>query len=502
MYDQKTVKKVIKLLEQYNFQITKVARETGIKVRTVTEWKTKYLKGIPINCRVPSIKKRKWTNKEINDVIEYYFEHGCNASMTVRVFGYPACSTLKEWLKKDKRFVRKHNITKKIIKLSSEEQESAVIDLAIRDKSVQKIADQYDITRSTLYGIAKRLTGESSYNLVTLEKHDNNEIKNANEYLIKENKRLLIENKILKKANEILKKEMGDDFSLLSNKEKSQIVIALDNNFKLSDLLNTVGLSKSTFFYQKHALAFDKYKYIKDRITQIFHDNYSCYGYRRIKDSLFSLDGIIISEKVIRRLMKELNLCVYQPKKAKYSSYKGEMGDEIENVIHRDFYSDEPYKKALTDITEFALSDGKVYLSPLIDCYNGLPITWTIGTSPSTELTNLMLDNAFKIIGKSNLLIHSDRGFHYRLDCWTSRMNKYGYQRSMSKKGCSPDNSACEGFFGTIKNEFFYCRNWNYVTCNEFVVELNQYLNWFVTKRIKRRLKYLPNKNNMLMLRK
>ena len=48
-----------------------------------------------------------------------------------------------------------------------------------------------------------------------------------------------------------------------------------------------------------------------------------------------------------------------------------------------------------------------------------------------------------------------DRGFHYGLDSWISLMNEYGYKRSMSKKGCSPDNSMCEGFFGTIKNDFF-----------------------------------------------
>lgn len=66
-----------------------------------------------------------------------------------------------------------------------------------------------------------------------------------------------------------------------------------------------------------------------------------------------------------------------------------------------------------------------------------------------------MLDQAHEIIGEANMIVHSDRGFHYRLGCWISRMDKYGYIRSMSKKSCSPDNSACEGFFGTIKNEFF-----------------------------------------------
>ena len=66
-----------------------------------------------------------------------------------------------------------------------------------------------------------------------------------------------------------------------------------------------------------------------------------------------------------------------------------------------------------------------------------------------------MLDQAHEIIDDSNMIIHSDRGFHYRPGCWINRMDKYGYIRSMSIKGCSPDNSACEEFFETIKNEFF-----------------------------------------------
>ena len=72
-------------------------------------------------------------------------------------------------------------------------------------------------------------------------------------------------------------------------------------------------------------------------------------------------------------------------------------------------------------------------------------------------------------------------------------MEKYKYVRSMSKKGCSPDNSMGEGFFGTIKNEFFYSRDWSKTKCDEFINELNKYLIWFKNKRIKQRLFQLRN---------
>jgi len=105
---------------------------------------------------------------------------------------------------------------------------------------------------------------------------------------------------------------------------------------------------------------------------------------------------------------------------------------------------DDPHRQVLTDITEFALKNGKVYFSLLIDCFGGSPITWTIGKSPNAKLTNIMLKEAHIKVGNRNLLIHSDRAFHYQLDSWISLMNKFVYIKSMSKKGCGVDNSMCE----------------------------------------------------------
>ncbi|MBG9311489.1 transposase family protein [Corynebacterium belfantii] len=51
----------------------------------------------------------------------------------------------------------------------------------------------------------------------------------------------------------------------------------------------------------------------------------------------------------------------------------------------------------------------------------------------------------------AKLVIHSDRGCHYRGNSWIQASQDIGFTRSMSKKGCSPDNSACEGLFGRMK---------------------------------------------------
>ena len=149
-------------------------------------------------------------------------------------------------------------------------------------------------------------------------------------------------------------------------------------------------------------------------------------------------------------------------------------------------------EKWLTDITEFAIPAGKVYLSPIVDCFDGLLVNWTISTSPDALLVNSMLDDAAKLLSVGEKpIIHSDRGVHYRWPGWIDRMEKNGFIRLMSKKGCSPDNSACEGVFGRIKNEMFYNADWSGVNISEFIGILNDYLYWYNEKRIKKSLEYL-----------
>jgi transposase InsO family protein len=137
----------------------------------------------------------------------------------------------------------------------------------------------------------------------------------------------------------------------------------------------------------------------------------------------------------------------------------------------------------LTDITEFQIPAGKVYLSPMIDCFDGLVVSWTIGTRPDAVLVNTMLDAAIERVASSpdRPVVHSDRGGHYRWPGWLTRMRDAKLIRSMSRK----DNSACEGFFGRLKTELFYPRNWQATTIEQFIEVVDSYIRWYNEKRIK-----------------
>lgn len=113
--------------------------------------------------------------------------------------------------------------------------------------------------------------------------------------------------------------------------------------------------------------------------------------------------------------MKEESLTVKVKKTAKYNSYAREVTPPVDNITNRNFKALAPNEKWLTGITEFAISVGKVYLSPIVDCFDDLLVTWCIDSSPDSNLVNTMLDSAIQQLQPDEKpIVHSDRGVHYR----------------------------------------------------------------------------------------
>ena len=301
---------------------------------------------------------------------------------------------------------------------------------------------------------------------------------------------------ILKETITVLKKDHGADRQKLRNKEKAVIVDAMIKQYPLPLLLQKLHLSKSSYYYCKQSMGKpSKYTSLKNTICTIFQNNYQCYGYRRIKAELQNT-GITLSEKVVRRLMKEYGLSVISVRRTKYSSYKGEISPEIPDLLKRDFHAAKPDTKWLTDITEFSIPAGKVYLSAIVDCYDGSIVSWNMGKSPNAELANLTLDMASKHLTEGlSPVLHSDRGCHYRWPGWIELTKMRGLIRSMSRKGCSPDNAACEGFWGRLKNECFYNRSFADYSSDMFIKYIDNYIKWYNEKRIKSTLGYLSPKD-------
>ena len=228
---------------------------------------------------------------------------------------------------------------------------------------------------------------------------------------------------------------------------------------------------------------------LKAEIQAIYDEHEGRYGYRRIRDELANR-GQKVNHKKVQRIMKVLGLkCIVRMKK--YKSYKGTVGKIVDNILNRHFKAEAPNEKWVTDITEFKLFGEKLYLSPVLDLFNGEIITYTIGSRPTYSLVSEMLEKALERLPEDHqLLMHSDQGWHYQMKQYRHALKARGVVQSMSRKGNCHDNSVMENFFGIMKSEFLYLKEFESV--EQFKEELEKYMNYYNTKRIKAKLKMSP----------
>ncbi|EPJ4066855.1 TPA: IS3 family transposase [Escherichia coli] len=265
--------------------------------------------------------------------------------------------------------------------------------------------------------------------------------------------------------------------------EKTKVIRSLRCGHCQSDLLKAAGLARSTLYYQLSLQkAKDKYADVKQLIASIFHEHRGCYGYRRIHCEL-QKRGLKFSGKTVRKLMQQLGL-KSPVRLKKYRSYRGNMGLAAENILQRQFKAEAPCEKWVTDITEFRAGGQKLYLSPILDLFNGEIVAWETACRPTEELVKRMLNKGLESLAEGEKpLLHSDQGWHYRIKSYQSDLADKGLVQSMSRKGNCLDNAVMENFFGHLKEEIYYRRD--YRSVEELENAVNEYITYWNQKRIK-----------------
>ncbi|HEM5190971.1 TPA: IS3 family transposase [Streptococcus suis] len=265
----------------------------------------------------------------------------------------------------------------------------------------------------------------------------------------------------------------------------------VQGGFRLDLLLATAKMPRSTYYYQVKQLDKpDKNKAIKAEIQAIYDDHKGNYGYRRIYLELRNR-GFFINHKKVQRLMTAMGLAARIRRKRKYASYKGEVGKKADNLIKRQFEGSKPYEKCYTDVTEFALPEGKLYLSPVLDGYNSEIIAFTLSRSPDLKQVQTMLAKAFPADLYSGTILHSDQGWQYQHQSYHYFLETKGIRPSMSRKGNSPDNGMMESFFGVLKTEMFYGFEKSFKSLDQLEKAITDYIFYYNNKRIKAKLKGL-----------
>lgn len=302
----------------------------------------------------------------------------------------------------------------------------------------------------------------------------------------------------------------------------------LRQHHRLQDLLDCIGLARATFYYH---LKQDKLaktgkadnsnnqtmtdQVLTKHIKTIYHTHKGRYGYRRITLALNKLNfGFTINHKRVQRLMGEINLKAIIRKKSKYKSYRGQVGKICDNVLARDFDTNKPNHKWATDVTEFKVIDkqgitNKLYLSPIIDMFNGEIVSYAMNTRPNFEMVTDMLEKAMSRLNEQDdskgeskdkgkgehkdkpaLILHSDQGWQYQMHHYQQLLKDNNITQSMSRKGNCLDNAVIESFFGTLKEEIFYEQS-KFTSIDELKLVIDEYIYYYNHDRIKSKLKGL-----------
>jgi len=261
----------------------------------------------------------------------------------------------------------------------------------------------------------------------------------------------------------------------------------LGQQYPVDALLKLAGLARSTYYYQVSVLkkAGDKDVELKAMIKAEFERHKGRYGYRRITAALRQL-GKHVNHKLVQRLMGELKLkSLVRPKK--YKSFKGEVGQAAPNALNRQFEAKAANEKWVTDVTEFNVAGEKLYLSPVLDLYNGEIVAFEMNRRPEFKLVTDMLSKAFSKLGSTDKpMLHSDQGWQYRMTAYREDLKKRGIVQSMSRKGNCHDNAAMESFFGVLKSEFFYLNK--FTSIEQLEAGIIDYIGYYNHDRIKLKL--------------
>ena len=260
-------------------------------------------------------------------------------------------------------------------------------------------------------------------------------------------------------------------------------MIALKASHALPLLLQAAGLSRSTFFHRQAALKTpDRHAELRAQIHEVFTQVKGRYGHRRIH-AVLARQGWQIARKTVLKLMREEKLVCKVRTRRRFSTYRGQVGKIAENLLKRKFDAEAPNTKWVTDVTEFKISERKVYLSPVLDLFDRSIVSYSVSESPTVAFTNQSLIEAIGTLTPGEApMMHSDQGFQYQHASWQKLLTKAGMTQSMSRKGNCLDNSVMENFFGHLKEEMFHRQE--FTDIEAFTTELRTYIRWYNCERI------------------
>ena len=246
--------------------------------------------------------------------------------------------------------------------------------------------------------------------------------------------------------------------------------------YAVNKMCNVLGLNESGYYKTlQRKPSSSKRQILSVEISKILQeDEYNAnYGIQRIKLAL-EQRGFFASRRTVYRVMEDLG--ILKKRRVPHGSTKATTeAQEKENIIKRDFKATTPMHKCLTDITEILTAEGKLYISAILDCFDGSIVGLQIDDNMRKELCIETVKQAFSYANKG-LILHSDRGSQYTSEEFRKTLKKYGIIQSLSGTGHCYDNARMESFFATLKKELLYKIPTHKMTKKEVITKIYNYI--------------------------
>ncbi|PTE30501.1 IS3 family transposase [Mammaliicoccus fleurettii] len=364
----------------------------------------------------------------------------------------------------------------------SVETKNKVIEMKIKECSTREIMDQLNIRSKTqvdnwwkwyrngeTHRFNQQIGKQYSYG------KDKEEL-SSEEALKLKLKRLEIENDIFKKVQSIGKEVVPEIVVELVNE--------LKNKYSVKLILETLNIPKSNYYRWKNKVS--KIDEVEIKIKKICKDYKFTYGYRKVTALVNKAFKEAINHKKVQRIMQKYHLnCKVTMKKFKKP---GSAYYRTSNLVNRNFRAEKPLQLLLTDITYLPFGKSMLYLSSIMDAYNGEIIAYKIGPHQNQKLVN---DTLNQIEIPKDCVLHSDQGSVYTSYEYYKLCEEKGIIRSMSRKGTPADNAPIESFHSSLKCETFYL-NSELNSSNDIVIDIvENYIKNYNKVRIQQKLGYL-----------
>ena len=225
-------------------------------------------------------------------------------------------------------------------------------------------------------------------------------------------------------------------------------------------MCQTMGISRSGYYaYLKRPESKRAHRHRKllECIREIHRDSHFIYGAPTITEALHE-DGIRCNRGMVARLMRKNGIQSRVRRKFKATTNSNHNLPVAENILNREFKTNERNLKWVSDITYIWTDEGWLYLAGILDLYDGAIVGWSIDAQMTKELTIRALTDAVQQRNpKEGLILHSDRGSQYCSLEYQKEIALRGFTCSMSRRGNCWDNAPMESFWGKLKTEWL---NW------------------------------------------